>query len=90
MLCAQSRTCVAPEALGGWQSAHEAAATSLCSVVQAAGNMYGVLFYSLILTLLASSGQCGKMVARLPLFWSQSHQRSFFPGAQRRCADAFS
>ena len=58
---------------------------SIACVVQALSNTYGILFYSLVLPTLANLGQAGKMVARLPLFWSQCHQRHMFPGAQILC-----
>ena len=44
--------------------------------------MYSVMFYSIILLLLGNSGQSGKMVARLPLFWTHSFRKRLFPGAQ--------
>lgn len=51
--------------------------------MQTAANMYSVIFYALILPMLSNATQSGKMVARLPLFWMQSHRRRMFPGAHR-------
>ena len=52
-----------------------------CCRLQAASSVYSVMFYSIILLLLGNSGQSGKMVARLPLFWTHSFRKRLFPGA---------
>ena len=56
--------------------------TADCCCCQTAANIYSAIFYAMILPMLSNVTQSGKMVARLPLFWIQSHQRRMFPGAR--------